>query len=101
VADKPKPPAGITFEIKPEIEGGVYSNVASIVHNPNEFIFDFAAILPGKESAPVRSRVITSPAHAKQFLAALSENVANYERAYGTIAVGPQAPAAPGTMTLH
>jgi len=94
-------PVGITFEIRPEIEGGVYSNVASIVHNPNEFILDFAAILPGKDSAPVRARVITSPAHAKQFLAALAENVANYERAYGEI-TGPQAgPMAPGTRTVH
>ncbi len=81
-------PVGLTFEIKPELEGGVYSNVAAVVHSSNEFIFDFAMAVPGKNSAPVRARVITSPQHAKQFLIALQENVINYERANGEIEVG-------------
>lgn len=75
----------ITFEITGEVEGGVYSNVASIVHNPNEFILDFAIIVPGKKAAQVKARVITNPAHAKQFLMALEENVARYEKAFGEI----------------
>jgi len=79
--------AGITFEIKPEIEGGVYSNMAAVVHSPNEFIFDFAIAVPGKNSAPVRSRIITSPQHAKEFLMALQENIINYERANGEIQI--------------
>lgn len=83
---------GITFEIKPEIEGGVYSNLAAVVHSPNEFIFDFAMAVPGKDSAPVRARIITSPQHAKQFLMALQENVINYERVHGEIQIArPQA----------
>lgn len=83
---------GLTFEIKPEIEGGVYSNVAAVVHSPNEFIFDFAMAVPGKDSAPVRARIITSPSHAKQFLMALQENVINYERIHGEIQiVSPEA----------
>lgn len=88
MAEKPKGmPPSLTFEIRPEIEGGVYSNVASIVHNKNEFIFDFAVVVPGKDTAPVRARVIMSPAHAKQFLAALTENAAAYERSFGEIGV--------------
>ena len=76
---------GLTFEMRPETEGGVYSNVAAVVHSSNEFIFDFAMALPGKDTAPVRARVITSPQHAKQFLMALQENVINYERVHGEI----------------
>jgi len=87
-SEKPKGvPPSLTFEIRPEIEGGVYSNVASIVHNKNEFILDFAVVVPGKDTAPVRARVITNPAHAKQFLAALAENIANYERSFGEISL--------------
>lgn len=80
-------PVNLTFEIRPELEGGVYSNVAAVVHSPNEFIFDFAMAVPGKDSAPVRARIITSPQHAKQFLMALQENVINYERVHGEIQV--------------
>ena len=102
MAEKPRamPPA-LTFEIRPEVEGGVYSNVASIIHNKNEFIFDFAVVVPGKEAARVQARVITNPVHAKQFLAALAENVAGYEGAFGEIQVGAPAPVIKGTQTLH
>lgn len=96
---KDAPPGALTFELKPEVEGGVYSNVASIVHNANEFIFDFAAVLPGKEAAVVRARVITNPVHAKQFLAALAENVAGYEQQFGEIQ--PPAPAPGQKTTVH
>jgi len=93
-------PGQLTFEIKQDVEGGVYSNIASVVHNPNEFIFDFAVILPGKNAAQVRSRVITNPAHAKQFLAALEENVARYEANFGEIK--PPVPVKdPGNTTVH
>ncbi len=98
--NKPAAPS-MTFEIRPEVEGGVYSNVASIVHNVNEFMLDFAVVLPGKENALVRARVITNPVHAKQLLMALAENVANYERSYGQIDVPVPPPVVKGTQTLH
>ncbi|MGA2191767.1 MAG: DUF3467 domain-containing protein [Nitrospirota bacterium] len=102
MADKPKPAQpSLTFEIRPDIEGGVYSNVASIVHNANEFIFDFAAALPGKEAATVRARIITNPIHAKQFLAALAENISAYERTFGEIQAPVPAQVAKITQTVH
>ena len=102
MAEKPVGvPQSITFEIKPEVEGGVYSNVASIVHNANEFIFDFAIMVPGKDAAPVRARVITSPAHAKQFMAALQENVAGYERSFGEIKMTLPMPVINTTQATH
>ncbi len=100
MAEKPKGmPGALTFEIRPEVEGGVYSNVASIVHNKNEFILDFAVVVPGKDTAPVRARVITNPVHAKQFLEALAENIANYERSFGEIALPMPAPVIKTTQT--
>jgi len=94
-------PGQLTFELGPDVEGGVYSNLASIVHNQGEFIFDFAVVLPGRNAAKVRARVITSPTHAKQFLAALEENIARYEAAFGQIKppAPPQGPVP--TRTVH
>jgi len=98
---KNKPaPGQLTFEINKDVEGGVYSNIASVVHNPNEFILDFAVVLPGKNAAQVRARVITNPAHAKQLLMALEENVARYEENFGEIKP-PAAIKDPGNKTVH
>ncbi len=91
----------ITFEISGDIEGGVYSNVASVVHSAGEFIFDFAIIVPGKKAAQVKTRVITNPAHAKQFLTALEENVARYEKAFGEIKPPVQPEGNLPTRTVH
>ena len=85
--DKDQMPQGLTFEIKSELECGVYSNAAAIAHSKNEFILDFAMIVPGKKTAPVRSRIVTNPEHAKQFMLALQENIENYERVFGEIKV--------------
>lgn len=99
--DKKNAPGQLTFEISPDVEGGVYSNVASVVHNPNEFIFDFAVILPGKNAAKVGARIITNPAHAKQFLLALEENIARYEKAFGTINPPVQSQGGMPSKTVH
>ena len=40
---------------------------------------------PLERRATVRSRVITSPKHAKRLLSPLSENVARYEHVWGAI----------------
>jgi hypothetical protein len=38
----------------------------------------------------VRSRVITSPRHAKRLLLALEENIRKYEKKFGPIDPGPK-----------
>lgn len=73
----------IKIEVDDEIAKGVYSNIAIIFHNENEFILDFAFVHPPK--AKVGSRVITSPSHAKSFLKALEQNIAQYEKKFGKI----------------
>ena len=80
-----------TKEIKLEIQldeetaQGVYVNLAVVNHNDTEFVFDFIFVQPQAPRAKVRSRVITSPRHAKRMLLALQENVARYEIAFGPI----------------
>jgi hypothetical protein len=41
--------------------------------------------MPGVQQAKVRSRVIIAPLHAKRVLAALQQNVQNYEAQFGEI----------------
>jgi len=65
----------------------VYSNVARISHTPFDFVLDFSQALPGISHAEVLSRVIMSPAGAKLFMRALSENVARYESMFGEISL--------------
>ena len=76
---------GLQIELTPEKAQGEYSNFAIITHSTSEFIIDFARMLPGLQKAQVRSRVILAPEHAKRLLGALQENIARYERSFGTI----------------
>ncbi|MCZ2357643.1 MAG: DUF3467 domain-containing protein [Bacteroidia bacterium] len=78
----------INIELPEEISEGVYSNLAIISHSPTEFIIDFVQVLPGLPKAKVRSRIVTTPSHAKRLLLALSENIDRYEKSFGTINVG-------------
>ena len=48
----------LNIEINDEVSQGTYSNLAIITHSPNEFIVDFAQLMPGTPKAKVRSRVI-------------------------------------------
>ncbi len=41
--------------------------------------------MPGVQQAHVRSRVILAPLHAKRVLAALEQNIQNYEAQFGEI----------------
>ena len=62
---------------------GVYSNAAQISHTKEEVVVDFFLMHPpvGK----LQSRVIMSPGHAKRLIAALTENIKNYEKNHGEV----------------
>jgi len=75
----------IQIEIDDQTANGVYSNLAMIGHSETEFIIDFIFIQPQTQKAKVRSRVITSPSHAKRFLMALEDNIKKYEQRFGEI----------------
>ncbi len=64
---------------------GVYSNFAVVNHSDADFVLDFIYLQPMQPKAKVRSRIITTPKHAKRLLEALSENLKKYEEKYGPI----------------
>ncbi len=87
--DKP-PEQQISIQIDPHQGTGVYANLMMISHRKEEFILDFLFVQPqrtpqGQSLATLRSRVITSPEHAKRVLRALQENLRRYEDTYGVI----------------
>lgn len=83
----PKQPE-IKIEIDEETAEGRYTNLAFLSHSETEFILDFAFVQPHAPKTKVLSRIITSPAHAKRFLAALADNIAKYEARFGAIGDG-------------
>ncbi len=99
--DKKSPPK-FMFEIDRSIENGTYSNIVNISHTKNEFLLDFAIVLPGKNAAKVLSRIFMNPAHAKQFVAAMVDNIKNYESVHGEIKTDMKKPTIIGsTHTVH
>lgn len=66
---------------------GAYSNAMQISHTQQEIVLDFFSLLPPQ--GQLMSRVITSPAHAKQIVAALADNLKKYEQQFGTITAAP------------
>jgi len=75
----------IKIELTEETGQGVYSNLAIISHSPSEFVIDFIRVMPGIPKAPVKSRIILTPEHAKRLLLALKENVSKFEGQFGNI----------------
>lgn len=78
----------IDINLREEVASGTYSNLAIITHSNNEFIVDFASMLPGLPKATVTSRIIMTPQNAKRLLHALADNVAKFEEKNGIIKEG-------------
>jgi hypothetical protein len=83
--EKKTPQNQLNIELNEEVAQGVYSNLAIITHSPSEFVIDFIRIMPGVPKAPVKSRVILTPEHAKRLMKALKENITRYESLHGPI----------------
>ncbi len=82
---KPDEPQPLQFTMDEAVAAGIYTNIANIIHNPAEFVLDFGRVVPGRNDVKVLARVLMTPVHAKQLLAALGQNVALYEKNFGTI----------------
>jgi hypothetical protein len=82
----PSGPQMPAMEIPPDLPIE-YVNLVRIAHSPSELVFDFAHLLPGSSPAKVTARLVMSPLGAKLFYRALTENLARYEAAFGTIAI--------------
>ena len=59
---------GINIELSEETAEGVYSNLAIITHSSSEFILDYIRIMPGVPKGKVKSRIIMTPEHAKNYI---------------------------------
>jgi hypothetical protein len=84
----------LQIEIDENVARGIYTNLALITHSETELLIDFLFLQPQTPKTKVLARMITSPIHAKRFLAALTDNVAKYEARFGTINAGETAPQA-------
>ncbi len=87
-----KPPEGpkpgqpqIQIQVPPEVAQGAYVNLTLVNHTETEFVLDFIYIQPLEPRATVRSRIISSPRHAKRLLAALQENISRHEARFGPV----------------
>jgi hypothetical protein len=88
----------LELRLDPVLSDGVYVNLAMFSHRKNEFIGDFFYVQPqrtldpdgdARAAAPrvvsLRARIITTPEHMKRILAALYDNVQQYEKSFGKI----------------
>ena len=90
-------PQPLQIEIDENVARGTYTNLALITHTETELLIDFLFLQPQTPKTKVLTRIITSPVHAKRFLAALTDNIAKYEARFGTINAGePSASNTPG-----
>lgn len=85
-----QPQGQIQIEVDEAVAQGAYANLALISHSETEVILDFIFLQPQVPKAKVRSRIITSPSHAKKILMALEDNLKKYEARFGKIQLGPQ-----------
>jgi hypothetical protein len=90
----------LSIEISEEMARGKYANFAIISHSPSEFILDFACVLPAMPKAPVQSRIVLAPEHAKRLASALQDNIAKYESTHGEIKLTGGAGMPPIPMTF-
>jgi len=77
----------LQIEIDEATAQGIYSNLAFLTHSEQEFILDFIFMSPQQPKAKVRSRIITSPKHAKRLFMALMDNIKKYESHFGPIPI--------------
>jgi len=85
--DKKQQQRKINVELGEKESEGIYSNLALIALSPQEFVLDFARIMPGRDKAKVYSRIVMTPGHAKMFLKALEDNIKKYENQFGQIKI--------------
>ena len=85
----------LQIELNDEVAQGIYANLAVITHSSSEFIVDFIRVMPGLPKAKVKSRIILTPEHAKQFLHALEDNVEKFESINGRIKTRNEPPGFP------
>jgi len=75
----------LEIQMNDDVASGQYINMAVVNHNDSEFVIDCLYVQPQAPKAQVKSRLITSPRHAKRLLLALQTNIQSYEDNFGVI----------------
>jgi len=70
---------------EPDTVEGKYANYFRIGHNAFEFILEFAQLYSDPAMERVHTRIVTSPAYAKELLGVLNQAMTEYERTFGAI----------------
>jgi Protein of unknown function (DUF3467) len=83
----------VSAVVPERVARGVFSTGAVVVQGVHEFILDF--LLRMSQPQQVAARVVLPPGVVAQFIAALTDNLNNYQSKYGAPVV-PSVPAAPG-----
>jgi len=91
----------LEIQIDDSVACGQYINMAVVNHNDSEFVLDCIYVQPQVSSAKVRTRLITSPRHAKRMLKALQSNLERYEKKYGVIDLGEDVLEQEQDMPVH
>ncbi len=91
-AGAPSRPVQLKGRIDDATADGIYSNIASLMMNRSEFFIDFGRLVPGRNDVKVHTRVILSPAHARDLARVLTLNIEEYERKFGPIPGEPGDP---------
>ncbi len=73
----------INIKITDEVLAGRYANMMQVAHTKEEFILDFANVVPPQ--GILNARIITSPGHLKRIIKALQDNLNKYEQQFGEI----------------
>ena len=76
----------ITISV-PEDLSARYVNMSYISHTPQEFVLDFATIMPGIKEQKINTRLVFSPLGAKLLVQALNENLRRFESNFGEIKI--------------
>lgn len=75
----------INIELPEEVAQGDYANLCIVMHSPSEFVMDFARMIPNRETARVKNRIIMTPDNAKRLLNTLADNIHRFELEHGEI----------------
>jgi len=81
-------PQEIKIKINDAELKGVYANLMRVTHQRGEFVLDFANVIP--PAGIVTARVVTSPAHLKNMIQVLQENMGIYEKKFGGVEASNQ-----------
>ncbi len=75
----------LQLEMPENIEVTHYSNLVIISFNEDEFVIDFARVMPGNRNPRIVSRIILNPKNAKRLSTLLTTNISDYENKFGVI----------------